>query len=267
MTLPTHLSYSSLKQYEECPRSWYLSKLKKAPEKQTWFLPMGTAVHTSIEEFVKTGKVPEFEGIFYPLIEAQLKADDDDVNWSAAGPKDRPVIRQRAVDLGKACVDKAIDYLDGFEVWQVEWNASTILPGCEVEIWAFIDLIGEHKKHGPMILDWKTGKRKPKNNLQLEVYRALLMQDEAFSEIKTGAFGMINPDASKARPVDLSKVDALTLGLRFQTAYQGMRDKKYKAVLGYDCTMCLQAPNCLAYSWDSKQARNWDKSEDEGVPF
>ena len=33
---PEHMSYSSLARYEECPRSYYLGKVKHAEEKQTW---------------------------------------------------------------------------------------------------------------------------------------------------------------------------------------------------------------------------------------
>lgn len=35
-SLPPYLSYSSLVQYEDCPRAWYLSKVRKAEPKQTW---------------------------------------------------------------------------------------------------------------------------------------------------------------------------------------------------------------------------------------
>ncbi|QIA28845.1 hypothetical protein [Streptomyces phage JXY1] len=49
-----------------------------------------------------------------------------------------------------------------------------MVAGCEVPVKAFIDIVGEHKKHGPVIVDWKSGKSKPKNNLQLETYAVLL---------------------------------------------------------------------------------------------
>jgi len=37
MSIPEHMSFSALSRYEECPRSYYLGKVKSAEEKQTWF--------------------------------------------------------------------------------------------------------------------------------------------------------------------------------------------------------------------------------------
>lgn len=269
-----HLSYSALSRYEECPRSFYLGRVKRAEEKQTWFFPLGSAVHLCVEDYLQTGDAPSFEDRFYPLIEAQMKIDPVDVNWLAGGSQDDPIIRDKAVELGKRCVDNAIKFLDDIEVWEVEYDASGMIAGCEVPIKAFIDIVGEHKKHGPVIVDWKSGKNKPKNNLQLETYAVLLNNtDHPFNEhtaiqFDVGLWAMVNPDASKARPVKgLASVDADALGRRYQAAYNDIKQKKWKANAGFHCRFCVMAPNCLVEAGPTQRARFYDKSEDEGFPF
>lgn len=268
--LPEHLSYSALSRYEECPRSWYLAYAKKAEPRMTWFLPMGTAVHTSIESYIETGDVPKFEDIFYPLVAKQMKIDPVDVNWLSAGPQDNPTMRAKAVDLGKRCVENAVKFLEDIDVWEVEYDATGTLPGCELPTKAFIDVVGEHKKHGPVIVDWKSGKSKPKNNLQLETYAVLWNKDRMSDRMKIdiGLWAMLNPDASTARPVKgLSQVDASALGARYQKAYEGMKARIYKAKPSFGCKFCIQSPNCLLEAGPTSRAKYYDKSSEEGFPF
>lgn len=271
-----HISYSALSRYEECPRSLYLGKVKHAEERQTWFFPIGTAVHQSIEHYL-AGEPFSTQEIFYALIEKQMKIDPIDVNWLAGGSQDDPIIRDKALELAEQCVGNALIFLEDFDVWEVEYDATGMLPGCEVPVKAFVDLIGEHKKHGPSIVDWKTGKQKPKNNLQLETYDALLSQpsisgaDHPFTEhgslAFTGLWAMLNPNAPKARPVDLSGVDASALGARYQKAYEQIKKKVWKANAGFHCRFCTMAPNCLIESPGSRRAMYYDRSEEDGYPF
>jgi len=275
-----HMSYSALSRYEECPRSFYLGRVKSAEEKQTWFFPLGTAVHQCVEDYLQTGDVPSFEERFYPLIEAQMKVDPVDVNWLAGGPPDDPIIRDKAVELGKRCVDNAIKFLDDIEVWHVEYDATGMIAGCEVPVKAFIDIVGEHKKHGPVIVDWKSGKQKPKNNLQLETYAVLLntstplsgndhpFTDHGSIKFDIGLWAMVNPDAPNARPVKgLTKVDASALGARYQAAFERIKERKWQANAGFHCRFCVQAPNCLIEAGPTRRARFYDRSDEEGFPF
>jgi len=230
-----------------------------------------------IEDYISTKDVENMdiapaEHYFYPLVEKQLKIDPDDVNWLAGGPVDDPIIRSKALDQVKACFEAAVKYLEDIDVWEVEYDATGMLPGCEVPIKAFIDIVGEHKKHGPVIVDWKTGKQKPKNNLQLETYAALLSERQSFTWIPdfegwTGLWAMLNPEAANARKVDLSQVDAAALGLRYQAAYDAIKEKKWQAKQSFGCRFCTMAPNCLIEAGPTVRAKYYDKSEEEGLPF
>jgi len=217
------------------------------------------------------------EEVFYPLVEAQMEIDPEDVNWLAGGPKDDPVFRDKALDLVKRCSENALAFLEDIDVWEVEYDATGMLPGCEVPVKGFIDIVGEHSKHGPVIVDWKSGKQKPKTNLQLETYDALLHQpsisghDHPFTEHGTlqftGLWAMLNPLAAKARPVDLSGVDPSALGARYQKAYEDIKGRKWKANHGFHCRFCTQSPNCLIEAGPTQRALYYDKSEEEGFPF
>lgn len=265
------MSYSALSRYEECPRSYYLGRVKDAEEKQTWFFPIGSAVHYMVEYYLEHQVTLTAEEVFYPMVKRQMKIDPIDVNWLAGGSADAPVIRKRALDLVKRCFENALVFLEDIDVWEVEYDATGALPGCDVPIKAFIDIIGEHKKHGPVIVDWKTGKQKPKNNLQLETYQALYdIKHTGYSGSVvpvTGLWAMLNPDAAKARPVDLSNVDASALGARYQAAYDAIKEKKWKAMAGFHCRFCTQSPNCLVEAGPTERARKYDKSSEEGFPF
>ncbi len=264
MFLPEHLSYSAVSMFETCPRSWYLKYARKGVETPTWFFPMGTVVHQSIESYLETGDVPKFEDLFYPIIRKQRLVEPDVTKWLHAGSKQDPVMKAKAVELGKICVENAIKFLEDMDVYKVEYDASGILPGCEVPIKAFVDIYGEHKKHGNVIVDWKSGKRKPKGYFQLETYAALWPDP-----VNMGLWAMLHPDAAKARPYDLSSVDPAEVGARYQRAYEGMKKKIYaaKPPSAMACDFCTMKPNCQYASGPSKRAKFYDLADKEGYPF
>lgn len=273
---PEYLSYSSLNTYEECPRAWYLGRVRKAEPRQTWYFPVGTTVHQCIELHL-SGEDFDVKSIFYGLVREQLAIDPDDVNWLSGGSAEDPAIRAKALAQAEACVEEGIKFLKDMTVFAVEHKIKVMFPGCEVPILMFIDIVGEHSKHGPLIVDWKTGKSKPKSPLQLEVYKAgLLLEDHSWGGVHpaddfNGWWGMVNPattaKTARSRKVDLQQVDTSALGARFQAAYDDMKRKLYKAVPGYGCKWCIQAPNCNVESLGSARSNYYDKSSEDGLPF
>src|SRR4030095_251752 len=180
MNLLPHISYSQYNTYSKCPRSWYLGKLKNGEEKQTWYIPIGSAVHDMIEDHLSPhATLSSAESYFYPLVRKQLLIEPDTTKWLAGGPKDNPVTEGKALKRVQECFEKALTFLEDIDVWEVEYNATGRLPNLEVPVKAFVDIIGEHKKKGPVIVDWKTGSTKP-GNFQLETYAALLIESKRF---------------------------------------------------------------------------------------
>lgn len=238
---------------------------------------MGTAVHTSIESYLGTGDIPEFKEIFYPLIAKQMEIDPNHREWLHAGTGENIVQGQAAVDLGRLCVDNAVKFLKDMDVWEVEYDASCALPGLEVPVKAYIDILGEHKKHGPLIVDWKSGKKAPTSIFQLEVYKATLL---APAKRVTGAshfkgwWGMLHPEGepktARGRLRDLSHVTPEAIGKRFQAAYDGMKKQIYKAKADkFSCKFCVMQDNCLAYQFPHRPERAvyYDNSSTDGCSY
>lgn len=281
-----YISYSQYSTYS-CPRSWYLSRVVKAEERQSWYLPIGTAVHQMIEDWDEHNRFrfasthapdwwPEATAYLYPLIEAQRAIEPNVDEWMASGPKDDPFVREKAVQLVRDCFEKAVEELDQIDVWEIEYDASGNLPGLEVPVKGYIDLIGEHKKQGPVIIDWKTGSTKP-GNFQLETYGALMKvpalsgNDHPFTEHGSlpfkGRYVMLAPGTPNTRYVDLSTVDPAEVGAKYQEVYERMKGKHYEANAGFGCKFCLQQDNCLVNAGMTKRALYYDRSRDDGYPY
>src|SRR5690606_28453674 len=124
---PNHISYSQFNTYSQCPRNWYLSKVRHAEETQTWYLPIGTAVHQMIEDNL-SGEMAESlktaEQYFYPLIQKQMLIEPDTTKWLAGGPEKDPVVEEKALQKVKDCFERALEFLGDWDVWEVEYDAS-----------------------------------------------------------------------------------------------------------------------------------------------
>lgn len=282
INLPEYISYSQYNSYK-CPRSWYLSKIRKAEELQSWYIPIGSAVHEMIEGYLSPTylKSRRAEDVFYPLVSAQMEIEPDTSKWLASGPKDALFTEARALQLVKDSYEKALEVLADIDVWEVEYDASGRLPGLSVELKAYVDIVGEykgkrHKKfQGPMIVDWKTGSKKP-DNFQLETYAALLktFNDGTVEDLKgyhnlnfSGWYAMLAPHASDARPIDLSAVDPVAIGAKYQKVRTAMESMQIKAEKNFMCKMCFQGPNCIPYSGPTARSLFYDRSRYDQPPF
>ena len=270
-----HISYSQYKSYTSCPRSWYLSRLKGGEERQSWYIPIGSAVHSMIEEYLKaddqgSGYVltRTVEQVFYPLVEKQMQIEPDLTKWLAGGPEAAPITHEKALQRAVECYEKALQELEAIDVWEVEYEATGRLPGLSVPIKAFVDIVGEHKKKGPVIWDWKTGSTKP-DNFQLETYAALLdHNDNPFVNGWHGRYIMLSPTyTSTTRYVDLSKVDPEEVGKKYQKVYDRMQAKHYETNAGFNSRFCFMQDNCLVNKGITPRSVYYDKSAEEGYPF
>jgi CRISPR/Cas system-associated exonuclease Cas4 (RecB family) len=247
--------------------------MKEAEQKQTWYLPIGSAVHVAIEAHLK-GEPYDLDQIFYDLIKRQMAIESDTSSWLHGGSDDEPVVEERALKRAQECLEKGLEFVKDIEVWEIEYDASGSLPGLSIPIKAFIDIMGGHKKYGPVILDWKTGRQKPKDNFQLETYQALLLEREWLKDYTsgkqhtfTGLWAMLAPQASKARPVDLSNVSPKDVGAKYQAVYEKMQQKLYPTQAGYNCRFCFHQENCKLNAGRTPRALYYDTAEEDGYPF
>lgn len=217
------------------------------------------------------------EQYFYPLIQKQMLIQPDTTKWLAGGPEKDPVVEEKALQKVKDCFERALEFLEDWDVWEVEYDASGRLPGLEPEVKAFVDIIGEYKGkkkrwHGPGIIDWKSGSKKPKDNFQLETYSALL-SDVKFASMNhrggpfNGFWAMLDPNASEARPIDLSAVDPAEVGAKYQKAWRGMKSMQIQANKAYMCKMCFNKDSCMEYSGITPQTIYYDRSHIDQPKF
>jgi hypothetical protein len=123
-----------------------------------------------------------------------------------------------------------------------------------------------------VIIDWKTGKSKPKDNLQLETYDALMsnqpdlpwMEHGGMAGQFTGLWVMLNPDAAKARPVQLVKTPQ-EMGAMYAEVERKILAGAFPANIQYNCRFCTMLPNCKTKSGSSERTRYYDTPEKDGV--
>ena len=270
MTDIPHLSFSQYSSYQRCPRSWFLDKLRGGEQVQSWYAPLGSAVHQKIEDALKGGPERPMEDYFYPLVAKQMEIEPDLTKWLAGGPEFAPITHERALQRAVDCYEKAVQELEDIEVWEVEYDASGRLPGLSVPLKAFVDIIGEHRTKGPVIWDWKTGSTKP-DNFQLETYAALLRHNgspRAYNTEFQGRYMMISPTyTSQTRYVDLSKVDPLEVGKKYEAVLQRMQGKHYETKAGFNCKFCFMSQNCLVNAGVTPRSTYYDKSTEQGYPY
>lgn len=235
-----------------------------------WYFVIGSAVHAWIELHIRTQGMSEtthdgIDELFMAEVMKRRAIEPDTTKWLHGGSKDAPVVEERALKLAQDCVEKAVIYLQDIDVWEVELDISGTLPGMTLPLKAYVDIIGEHKKHGPIIGDWKTGKSKPKDAFQLETYNALLSMhpDLGFMEHGgmigqfKGLWLMLNPDAPKARPIELVKsVESVSgmYGASAERADAGI----YPAKPQYNCRFCDMRLNCKTATGINKRTEYYD---------
>lgn len=265
LELPDHLSFSQYNTYSGCPRRYFLSRVRLAPGRQAWYFMTGSAIHEGIEYYLKTGEKANPTWLLNREVESALKADSDMDNWLAGGSKDDPIIKNKALSLVEDCLSTAYDFLQDVEVVKgsIELDVSGSLPNVVRPISAYIDLLGIHKKHGPVIIDWKSSATKPKTDFQLRTYRALLMVKGGYDEFNKGLWAMLRPGAAKARPIDLVKVTPEQVGEEYGKMESRIERRIWNARPDFMCDFCEQKPNCSLMSGNNE----WDTSEQDGVPF
>lgn len=260
-----HLSFSALSAYQKCPRSFQLSRVIRAEETPAWYFAVGTAVHQFVELRLQGG-APDVEKLFLAEVERLMEIEPDTHKWAHAGSDENPVVEEKALRLAQECAERAIALLDEVDVWEVELDVSGTLPGCSLPVMGFADIIGEHKKHGPIIGDWKTGKSRPKNALQLETYNALIniTKPKYFDIEFKGLWLMVNPEAAKnTRPV-VFKETTVTMGNMYGDVARHIARGTFPArIKKWECDHCHQKPNCLAASGPTARTLHFEKLRSE----
>lgn len=256
-----HLSHSSRETLERCAKSWFLKYLTDAPRSQSLWLAGGSAVHEATEfydlgQVDKPGVAFDAPRAFNELFEQQLnklrEKEPNESAWRSSTGEDIDAWRR----MGLQFVRDYIDWRERspWEIWTtpegepaIELDISGRLPGCPVEIKAYLDRIfWDPLFKKPVIVDLKTSKRPPKTADQFGVYRALV-------EVKYGitcdmGVPFMNRKGALGKPFELAEYTPEAVGAVFAEAWEQIQRGDFPAtgVQTNSCFICDVSAACHA---------------------
>ncbi|MFF6988333.1 PD-(D/E)XK nuclease family protein [Streptomyces sp. NPDC010273] len=263
LQLPRHISHSSRESLERCAKQYFLTRVAKAPQTPALWLAGGSAVHEATEAYdlwtfpPDTGEefplLDYWEGCFNGQLAEAYEEEEDSNKWRSS--KTEPIEVWRA--HGLAFVQSWIDWRERspWEIWTtpdgmpaIELDVSGKLPGCEVEIKAFLDRVfWDPVLKKLVIVDLKTGKRAPRNADQFGTYAALLTAKYGVQVDLGVAF--MNRRGGLGTPYDMTEYTPEFVGGIFGKAWeliQGYaRDGSFPADTS-DCFLCDVKSSCHA---------------------
>lgn len=164
ISLPAHVSFSSLSSYAKCPKAWQLERIVKVPQRQSWARVGGSAVHAATEQFDRSNggdPVELFTSAFIEEIRTAYLSDPDIHNWDVSRGQgvdwwfqNGPVFVQRWMDWTRQYVSWQLAILAGDEL-AVELKCEPVIGGHRVKM--VIDRVYVMPGGELTVLDIKTG--------------------------------------------------------------------------------------------------------------
>jgi putative RecB family exonuclease len=261
--LPGHLSHSARECLERCAKSWFLKYLTDAPRLQSLWLAGGSAVHETTEHYDLRSAAPpprtnwETEPIWNQIFDVQIdklrEAEPNERAWRSTQSEPDIDAWRRA---GLQFVQHYIDWRERspWEIWTtpdgkpaIELDISGKLPGCPVEIKAYLDRVF----HDPVfdklwIVDLKTSKRPPKDAAQFGTYAALMKRKYGVQPAHGAAF--MNRRGELSKPFALEQYTPKAVGKTFNEAWQKVTSGHYPAegIANGACWTCDVSSSCYA---------------------
>lgn len=188
-------SVSQLKQFERCPYSYFLARIRKEWQRPAAWLPQGTAVHYAAEWWERGGRtasleemIAVFEEAYIEEVNTYLRVTRNPEFWQSSGPYHGQRDIERRFKKGREQTAAYYRYYTEQAPKEVIWVAPDGTPGIElgfdlvmdeVRIRGFIDAVIEDRS-GPFygyqgtpapvkVRDNKTGNN-PGDDFQLAVY-------------------------------------------------------------------------------------------------
>lgn len=285
-----HTSHSSKDLWGRCQKSWFLRYMAQAPKRPAMWSAGGSAVHEATEIHDLMAVVGDAES-FKLDVTWQLAYEKFLTEAREAEPNENVWRRSKTEGveewgrLGPQFVQSWIDWRErsSYEVWTtpdgepaIELEVSGMLPGCPVEIKAFVDRVFyEPNLKRYDVIDIKTGKSKPGPE-QFITYAALLKQKYGL-ETAAGVPFMTRKD-TVGTPYDLADVDPAEVGAVFGEAWAEIEKAKKSGVFKPDeteraCYLCDVSAACywkngpLAAEYDPLHPEHPDYTGKEAPPF
>lgn len=237
MKLPEHTSFSAGETLGRCARQYFLTRVAKAPQRPAVWLVGGSAVHEATEHYDLmsiVGNADAFpasqvwEVYFNNQLAEAYEKEENPNKWGQA--KTEPIETWRSMGLG--FVRSYMDWRERspWEIWTtpegepaIELDISGKLPGCPVEIKAYLDRVFLDPVFKKLwILDLKSGKRPPKTPAQFETYAALIKAKYGV-QVDMGV-PFMNRKGTVGKPHDLSEVKPEEIGAAYGKAWAEVQE-------------------------------------------
>jgi hypothetical protein len=227
-----HISYSEVRCWKECPYRHKLTYIDKVSvDEPSPYLSYGTAVHSSLEDFLKTKKMNVSIALDQIRSEWEKHGFDSD-SWiqaqadyrSSQGWKPKPHnYLDEWLEWAKNCLEEIPTFLDSeFDEWETisaEEELYEFVDGYDIFFKGFIDALLKVKIKGKefyYIIDWKTAgdkgwfaskKRDILTWAQIALYKSFWMRKNNLDtkQVKCG-FVLLKRGARKDATCELVKV-------------------------------------------------------------
>ncbi len=234
-----HISFSSRETLQRCARSYFLKYFARAPQMPALWSVGGSAVHETTEHYDLMSIVgnadlskEKISTIWETYFDSQMhKARDKEENenkWRRSQTEPIEVWRRQGLEFVRAWIDWR--ERSPWEIWTtpdgepaIELDISGRLPGCPVEIKAYLDRIfwdPVFKKHH--IVDLKSGKKPPKGPDQFGTYAALVKVKYGIDV--TSGVPFMNRKGSLGKPFDLTGFTPEAVGQTFGEAWEQVQE-------------------------------------------
>lgn len=242
-----HRSVSQINQYERCPYSYYLARIKKVWQRPAAWLPQGSAVHEAAERWEKSGRTMTLDEALEVFREAYSRHCNTYCEitpnfqwWFSSGPYTGEVDIERRFGIGLRQVEKYVRwYTDHPE--EVIWIAPDGTPGIElgfdieldgVPIRGFIDAViqvsAESDPQGVgfvVVRDNKTGNN-PGDDFQLAVYAIALAEQFGIEPPALGDYWMGRP-GKPTHPYDLTEWPRARVSAKFAELEENIQAERF----------------------------------------
>lgn len=250
-------SVSQLQSYAKCSYDYYLSRVLKVPQRQaSWFI-QGTAWHSAVEAYERSGRemsVLDALGVFEAAWEVDTaeaeRLQPDPKMWMVGGRKRKDTDAEQRWDLGHRQVEEYIEHhpKDG------EWLPLELAPGqlaIEVEfevmfgsvlVVGVIDAIKAHRDGLISVDDGKTGTKKPLDPYQMVTYK-FVVEDLFGIHVDLARWWMCK-DADYEVFDQLHNYSRGELVEWYERLDYGVENKIFLANPGDHCFVCTSYPYC-----------------------
>lgn len=269
MELPRKRSYSQLTSFTECSYRYYLQRVRKVPAAQAAWFPGGTAFHASsevLDRLTFSGETTfgqlsprKLDDVwseeFDRAVEKAREKEPDVTKWRAAGKPTADKPRGEDVDwwriAGRNLLAGYVEWWLTEPPWEL-WQLPDGQPALEVPLLVsfgnvpvvgYVDQILKNVDTGRLlVVDKKTGSRKPMNTLQLGTY-SIELQAVFGLPFGWGSYYMAR-DAKLTEPEALGHWTVPMLTEMYEHMDSAQRQGLYLPNLGSHCYGCLARQWC-----------------------